>query len=447
MRESVRSDVAPMLSARCDWEAAAKRRMAAKAFRRSAPTPDIVVTGSLMNSSVLSVLHGEDNPVNARVVEAMLEHTEPHTFQVQRAESLVTALDLLAHSSFDVALVDLMLPDSEGLQTFLTIQRHAPRVPIVVLSGLDNEPLALKAMTEGAQDYLTKGALTKEALIRAVCYAVARSQNAPEQQFPSRERATVVGILGAKGGVGTTTIACHLALQLKRQSGKDVLLLDLDSSSASASFYLKAESQYTVLDAATSLQRLDADLWKAFVTSASGDIDLLCSPGCASPATPLSGDRVQHVLRFASEIYGYIVVDLGRLNPATLPLIEEMRDIFAVTTMDLPSLFESKRALKRLSELGVAHERLHLILNRKSKKGSDVDLENAIGWPMYAVINDYSEELADAFAGGRFLGDQPKMNAQVAKLVSKWLGPTTPTTGQTERRGVAQVLSRFISKK
>lgn len=395
-----------------------------------------------MNSSALRILLLEDNPVNARIVETMLANTPSRTFRVQRAETLVAALDLLAHCSFDAALIDLMVPDSEGLQTFYTIQRHAPRVPIVVLSGLDSEPLALTAMTQGAQDYLTKGTLTKETLVHALCYAVARSQNTPEQQSPAR--AAVAGILGSKGGVGTTIIACHLALQLKHQTSKDVLLLDLDSCSASASFYMKAESPYSVVDAAMSLQRLDAELWKGIVTSTAFGVDLLRSPGSAGPVAELSGDRVQHVLRFASEIYGYIVVDLGRLNPITLPLFEEMRDVFVVTTTDLPALFESKRTLNRLSDLGIAHERLHLILNRESKKGaaSSSDLEKAIGWPLYATVNDHSQELAEAYAGGKYLDDEPGMTKQLAELASKWLGLKT---GQTGSQGVFQLVSRFIS--
>jgi CheY-like chemotaxis protein len=181
-----------------------------------------------MNSGSLRVLLLEDNQINARVVEEMLRHAEPRAFRIQRAETLIAALDLLANCTFDVALVDLMLPDSEGLETFLTIQRHAPRIPIVVLSGLDSEPLALKAVAHGAQDYLTKGSLTTETLVRAITYAVVRGQSVPDQKSPVSDRASVVGILGSKGGVGTTTIACQLALQLKRQTDKSVLLLDLD---------------------------------------------------------------------------------------------------------------------------------------------------------------------------------------------------------------------------
>lgn len=397
-----------------------------------------------MHTTSLRVLLLEDNPINARVVEEMLRHSESYAFQVQRAEDLVAALDLLARDNFDVALVDLMLPDSEGLETYLTVQRHSPRLPIVVLSGLENKALAISAVEKGAQDYLTKGNLNTEALVHAISYAVARSQSSPGQNFAAQESAVITGILGSKGGVGTTTIACHFAAQLKRQTAKDVLLIDLNPGSASASFYMKGECEYTVQDAAMNLQRLDAELWKGLVIATHGGVDLLSSPSSVTAASPFSGERVRHVIRFAASLYGYIVLDLGRLNPAILPILEEVQDLFAVTTMELPALFESSRLLKQLMNLSIGRERLHLIVNRQSKHQAtfDTDLERAFGFPSYATVTDHSEELAEAFGAGKYLDGQPRMNKEVAALTSKWLGLET---GHTPNRSVSELVSRFIS--
>jgi len=87
--------------------------------------------------------------------------------------------------------------------------------------------------------------------------------------------AAVVGFLGAKGGVGATTIACHWAVELWRQTKKKVLLVDLDVSSASASFLMDVHSEYTTMEASMNLHRLDASFWSNLVSSTPHRVDVL----------------------------------------------------------------------------------------------------------------------------------------------------------------------------
>ena len=113
------------------------------------------------------VLLVEDNLGDARLVREMLIDAPSGPFQVQTVETLVAALDALAREDrFDVVLLDLSLPDSTVLDTLLTVERHAMGVPIVLLTGLDNDSIALDAVRRGAQDYLLKGTLSPEILVR-----------------------------------------------------------------------------------------------------------------------------------------------------------------------------------------------------------------------------------------------------------------------------------------
>lgn len=377
-----------------------------------------------MNDKKTRVLLVEDNLVNARLAEAMLAHADAHTFDVQNAESLVAALDLLVNQAFDVAVVDLDLPDSQGLDTFLTIQRHAPTLPIIVLSGLDDESVALSAVQQGAQDYLVKGKLNKDMFVRVLNYALVRNKKLSETAPPVPATATVMGLVGSKGGVGTTTLACHWALELHRQTGGKVLLLELDAASAGASFLLKADSRYTLLDAAQNLHRLDAHLWKRIACSARDGMELLRAPGAAGLSDPPTAERVRHVVRFARPLYDWIVVDLGRLTASSLALMEEIKDLFVITTPDLPALYETTRLVKRLLEAGFAHKNLHMLLNRKTSGMSiSVDqFETAIGYPLYGSIADHSGEINGAYAEGLFLDEKLQLSKQVAAIIQKWRG-------------------------
>jgi Flp pilus assembly CpaE family ATPase len=367
------------------------------------------------------VLLIEDNPGDARLVQEMLVDAEG-TFRVQTAASLVAALDALAHEKFDVALVDLSLPDSNGLETLLTVQRHAPGLPMVALTGLKSESMALAAVKQGAQDYLVKGTLTTESLVRALQYAMMRRQNSSGPA--DAQSATVVGFLGAKGGVGTTTIACHGALELQRQTKKKVLLIDLDASSASASFLMDAHSEYTIADATMNLHRLDPSFWSNLVCGTSHGVDLLQSPGVKRSYEPLNGERVRHVLRFARALYGYIVVDLGRLSGVSLNLTAEVSELFVVTTPEIPSLYEAGRVLNKLLEPGITGGRIQLILNRLSKgvSHSISDLECVLGRPVCATMGDYSSELHEAYGNGQFLDERLGLSKQTRQMVANFLG-------------------------
>jgi two-component system, cell cycle response regulator len=122
------------------------------------------------------VLLVEDNPGDARLVKKALNEGARDEFTVQVAISLQQALESLAPvaETFDVILLDLSLPDSQGLETYRAIHARHPAVPVLVLSGLNDESVALKAVNEGAQDFLRKSRVDSELLPRAIRYAIER---------------------------------------------------------------------------------------------------------------------------------------------------------------------------------------------------------------------------------------------------------------------------------
>ena len=122
----------------------------------------------------LRVLLVEDNPTDTLVVCDELAHAAIG-FTVVACARLKEAVACLRGERFDVVLLDLSLPDSDGLSTLGAINAAAPQVPVVVLSHRDDEALALQAVQAGAQDYLVKGQ-TEGLLVRALRYAVERAR-------------------------------------------------------------------------------------------------------------------------------------------------------------------------------------------------------------------------------------------------------------------------------
>src|ERR1700682_5475289 len=123
-----------------------------------------------------SVLLIEDNPGDARLIREMLAEEEALPFVLTHADRLSRGIEILSLKETELVLLDLSLPDSHGLETFAKVYAHAPKVPIIVLSGNDDQTLSLYAVKSGAQDYLVKGKIDRELLLRAMQYSIERKR-------------------------------------------------------------------------------------------------------------------------------------------------------------------------------------------------------------------------------------------------------------------------------
>lgn len=123
------------------------------------------------------VLLVEDSPIDAKLVTKLLEGVRSPRFQVRRAERLGDAVSLLTQHEFDVVLLDLMMPDCNGLEGLQRLSADAPDLPIIVLTGVTDEAVALEALRTGAEDYLIKDeAISDSLLVRSIRYGVERKR-------------------------------------------------------------------------------------------------------------------------------------------------------------------------------------------------------------------------------------------------------------------------------
>ncbi|QKQ77766.1 response regulator [Nostoc sp. TCL240-02] len=135
----------------------------------------------------IKVLLVEDNPGDVFLLQEFLKEVTTVVVDLIPVERLSEAINYLAKEIFDVILLDLSLPDSQGLESFVIAHHQAKATPIIVLTGIDDETLAIRAMQEGAQDYLVKGQVTGDLLVRSMRYAIER-QRADEALRHSEER-------------------------------------------------------------------------------------------------------------------------------------------------------------------------------------------------------------------------------------------------------------------
>jgi signal transduction histidine kinase len=130
----------------------------------------------MSGNKTITILLVEDNPGDVDLIKIMLSEVPDFTFEVENIDRLTNAISSLRSKPVDVILLDLLLPDSQGLDSLLAIHSEAPGVPIVVLTIFDNEEMGIKAVQAGAQDYLIKDRVEPRSLVRSLLYAMERHQ-------------------------------------------------------------------------------------------------------------------------------------------------------------------------------------------------------------------------------------------------------------------------------
>ena len=322
---------------------------------------------------------------------------------------------------------DVVLLDITGLPVALEEAVHAMRaaLPETMLVALDTsaQPDTILAVVRaGANEFLYPplGANLQKAIAR-------RAAIRPRPRDDSRPPGKVLGFLAAKGGCGATTIACHLATELGRvsaQRAEHSLLADLDLHSGIVGFLMKVKSPYTVLDAVQNLHRLDLSYWNALISAEWPGLEIIAAPSGYLPKDPVAGESLGKVVNFARSHYAWTVVDLGAgLSLSTFTILDEIDEIYLVTTLEVPSLHQAKQAVQTLMNAGYGN-RLHVILNRTPQRPdvTSEELERILGLPIDTMLpNDYYA-LYDAFCKGKLLPPGTHLSRQISNFAMRVAG-------------------------
>lgn len=371
----------------------------------------------------MTILLIEDSPEYVELVQAWLALDKQNPAQLQWTDSLAAGLKRLEAGGIDVVLLDLGLPDSDGPATFHRIREHAPTVPVIVLSGADSESLALEMIRQGAEDYLVKSSCNAATLARSLRYALVRHGSKKPDGRTDASGGRIIALLGAKGGVGTTTIACLFAAELRAQTSQTVLLADLETDQGLVSFLSGGEPSYSAKDAVENLRRLDRSVWDRLVSMTPDDLPVLASPGLLGSGT-LDPTALVSVLARVQPFYRYIVVDLGRLTASSSILAAAAAEVLVVTTTGIASLYSAKRSVAALVTNGIAQESIRLIVNNigGSEELSRKDLTSAFGLPVLGVVPYDAAELHKAAVNRRLPAESSDARREVLNIARECAG-------------------------
>jgi pilus assembly protein CpaE len=329
-------------------------------------------------------------------------------------------LDRLERMRPDVVLVDISnwRNPLEGLVNSI---RNAIGDPMIIALNTSADPDAiLSSLRAGINEYLIPP--LKDPLRKAL--EKRSAERSRRRDGGTKGAGKSLAFLSAKGGCGSTTIVCHVAAELGRLNQK-CLLMDLDLDAGMIGFITKTKAVYSILDAVNNLHRLDISYWKALVSNGIPGVEIVASPLSLASKQQPKDEQVRHVLAFARPHYDWMLVDLGRsLSRMSMAALDEIDEVYLVTTLEVPALHQSKQIVQTLLDSGYGKARIRLILNRAPKRLdiTPAELEKMLGLPIFCMIpNDYPE-LYETYAEGRMLNRNSDLGKQIARLAVKLSG-------------------------
>jgi len=325
------------------------------------------------------------------------------------------------------------LPDILG-----QVRRQHPAMGVlVVLSELDGARV-LEAMRAGVSECLANP--VQEDDLRAAIGRIQASR-------PVAKKGEIIAVVGAKGGVGATTLAVNIASGLAKESGAPTLMMDLHITYGDAAVFMGIEPRFSVSDAFNNMHRLDAAVLRGLVTKTQSGADVLPSSERPSAINP-DVLQVRSLVDLAATQYSYLVLDVPRSSPALLEALEGVGTVLLVANQELSTVRNASRLSTALQQR-YGRERLHLVVNRFDERAeiSVEDVERVTGLKVRQTFpNHYAAALACQTAG------RPLVMHSNSKLASTLVSFTRTLAGivepaPTERPGLFSRIGRPLSVK
>jgi len=332
-----------------------------------------------------------------------------------------------------IAVIDLDTDMDQAIEAAAYIQEmFSGKAALVARSTSQDHEILLRAMRAGFNDFIGE-TFNSEAFAETLTRI---GQLWQTRAASNAVRGSVVSLIGTKGGVGTTTLAVHLAMYLVQTHGKKTLLIDNHAQLGHACVYLGIDgSRHNFHELVRNLSRLDSELLRGYIATHSSGLEVLSSPDTCDNHRTTDAEQMSQTLDFLRGEYDYVIVD----SPATLDetnqaVIEGSNLVYLVATPEIGAVRDLSRFVDALMQNTENKERLKVIVNRFSSQHavSPEQIEKAIRMEIFMKFpNSYAEVVKSGILGEP-IGPKQKseFGAQIAKWVSTVAGPGTTADAQ-----------------
>jgi pilus assembly protein CpaE len=356
-----------------------------------------------------------DDIVETRENLAKLIGFEPDMTIVASAGGGQEAVEFAKRDRPDVILMDINMPDMDGITATEIIANTVPESPIIMMSVQGEQDYLRRSMLAGAREFLVKP-FSADELVNAIRHVheiekVKRAryqQAAPQQatggggggaggqnlrQVLEPARGKIITFFSPKGGVGRTTIATNLAVALHQSTGEPVVLVDGSLPFGDIAVILNMSPKAkTIADLVGSFDQVDAEVLESVLVQHSTGIKVLLAPPTPEAAELITGANIKKVLETLREAYAYIVVDTWpSFQEQVLTMLDVADVILTLMTLEITSLKNVRVFMEIAEKLGYDEQKVQLVANRNDSSGgikaSDVEASLARKIP-HTIVSD-----------------------------------------------------------
>jgi len=348
-----------------------------------------------------------DDIVETRENLAKLIGFEPDMVIVASADGGQQAVEFAKKERPDVILMDINMPDMDGITATEIIANTVPESPIIMMSVQGEQDYLRRSMLAGAREFLVKP-FSADELVNAIRHVheiekVKRQryqQSAPsQQQQPSLtsmlqpDRGQIITFFSPKGGVGRTTISTNLAVALHQSTGKPVVLVDGSLPFGDIAVILNMSPKAkTIADLVGSFEQVDAEVLESVLVQHSTGIKVLLAPPTPEAAELITGANIKKILETLREHYAFVVVDTWpSFQEQVLTMLDVADVILTLMTLEITSLKNVRVFMEIAEKLGYDEQKVQLVANRNDSSGgikaSDVEASLARKIP-HTIVSD-----------------------------------------------------------
>lgn len=357
------------------------------------------------------------------------------------------AIELAANLEPDVMLMDVNMPDMDGVAATTTISSQYPNIGVIMMSVLNEPDLLRRSMLAGAREFLVKPFSLDELLVsvRNVHRLTTQTRRSvvveggvPNGGSPiaksSGTKGKFISVASLKGGVGRSVIATNFAIALKQQSGKRVALVDGNIAFGDIGVMMNVNDAKTMLDAVPYLRNIDAELLTTILDEHASGVSLLLAPPSPQEAEVVTPDLVRSILAVLTQMFDYIVVDTQpSFDDLNLGVFDLSDLILLVVTMDMTAIKDARQFLEVTELLGYSSERVRLVLNRNNVNSGipASEIGDSLKRPLWARIPDEAGPVQRSINEGIPLvaaASESKVAEEIHRMVADLLADIDPSS-------------------
>lgn len=368
----------------------------------------------------IRIVIADDSEQTRENINAIFSYEESIEI-IGEAKNGVEAVSLARELRPDVILMDINMPEMDGIKATKTITEEGLEGSIVIMSIQGEREYIKKAMSAGARDYVTKPFGVNELIetIRRVFQTdQAKKKKIANPTSASKLQTKVISVFSTKGGVGKTTIATNLAVAIAT-SNKKVVLLDFDLQFGDVAISLNLYVKNTITELIKDISNVEAenDMIEEYMLTHYSGVKVLAAPTKPENAEYVNSDHIKKIIDIMKGRFDYIIIDTAQgFDDTVITALDESDTILYISTLDLPSIKNTKNGLEVMKTLNYSNEKVKVVVNKSNESFGikHLDFKAALNVELYAIIPDDLASVAISVNNGH-----PLVSHRRSSIVSK----------------------------